>query len=60
MVVLNKLPSVIRENKFNEKGLVESKDGLLVPAYVGSDLGFNEAGETFLNEYFYPKLNLNF
>lgn len=49
-------PSVIRENKFNEKGLVETASGLLVPAYVASPLGFNFPGRYFLETYFYPRL----
>jgi|GEM_PF-3257011 len=53
---LEKLPSVIAQNKFNEKGLVESEKGLLVPAYVASQLGFNTPGKEYLNEIFYPAL----
>ena len=53
---LKTLPSIIRENKFNDQGLVETNSGLLVPAYVGSGLGFNHPGRVFLNGIFYPKL----
>lgn len=53
---LKKLPSIIKNNKFNERGLVEIGSGLLVPAYVGSQLGFNTPGKIFLEERFYPKL----
>lgn len=53
---LKKLPSVIAQNTFNEKGLVESEEGLLVPAYVASQLGFNEAGKCILQEEIYPTL----
>ena len=53
---LEKLPSVLTENKFNEKGLVETDSGLLVPAYVASELGFNFPGRYFLDNYLYPRL----
>ena len=53
---LKKLPSIISNNVFNEKGLIETKSGLLVPAYVGSQLGFNVPGRYFLENSFYPKL----
>ncbi len=53
---LEKLPSVIANNKFNEKGLVESKKRLLVPAYVASQFGFNYPGREYLNKLFYPAL----
>jgi len=54
--IQNHLPSVISENEWTEQGFVESKHGLLVPAYVASGLGFNFPGRYFLNEYLYPKL----
>ncbi|MFZ3077452.1 MAG: hypothetical protein WA139_03295 [Candidatus Aenigmatarchaeota archaeon] len=53
---LEKLPSIIAQNNFNEKGLVESEEGLLVPAYVASQLGFNTPGKEYLNKIFYPEL----
>ncbi len=49
---LEKLPSVIRENKFNARGLMETESGLLVPAYVGSQLGFNTPGQEFLAKFY--------
>ncbi len=60
---LERLPSVIREHEFNTRGLVKiplrisAKVGfkLLVPAYVGSQLGFNTPGLNFL-AVFYPRL----
>lgn len=51
-----KLPSVIRENKFNKDGFVETESGILVPAYVGSQFGFSVPGRKYLDEYFYPEL----
>ncbi len=53
---LKKLPSIIAQNTFNEKGLVESEEGLLVPAYVASQFGFNAPGREYLNDVFYPAL----
>lgn len=53
---LKKFPSVIEDNEFNEKGLVVTDSGLSVPVYVGSQFGFNEPGKSYLNDFFYPKL----
>ena len=53
---LNKLPSIIEETEFDEKGFAKTEEGLLVPAYVGSQLGFNEPGKQYLNDIFYPEL----
>lgn len=53
---LEKLPNIIANNKFNEKGLVESEEGLLVPAYVASQFGFNTPGKEYLSKFFYPAL----
>ena len=52
---LEKLPSVITNNKFDESGLVISDGKRLVPAYMASQLGFNVPGKRFL-EYFYARL----
>jgi len=38
---LGKLPLVIRNSDFDEKGFVRTQEGILVPAYVGSQKGFN-------------------
>ena len=43
---------VLRDNQFNRKGLVKTKKGLLVPAYIGSGLGFNYPGQFFLNDFY--------
>ncbi|MFH1511306.1 MAG: hypothetical protein ABIF10_06450 [Candidatus Woesearchaeota archaeon] len=53
---LPKLPSFITENEFDENGLVKTINGLMVPAYVGSQIGFNKAGSRFLQQVFYPEL----
>lgn len=54
---LGKYPTVIAEARFNNKGLVVAADGSLrVPAYVGSGLGFNRPGQTYMNGDLYPKL----
>ena len=52
---LEKLPSVIAGNLFDKNGFVETERGLMVPAYIGSQLGFNESGKESL-EIFYEKL----
>lgn len=46
---LGRYPKVIRETRFNEDGLVETPQSLLVPAYVGSGLGFKPEGREQLN-----------
>ncbi len=45
---LAKLPLVIRDNKWTKEGLIKTDDGLLVPAYVGSQLGFTVDGRESL------------
>ncbi len=52
---LKKLPSIIRDTKFSADGLAISENGLLVPAYVASQFGFNSPGREFL-ESFYERL----
>ncbi len=54
--MLGKLPSVIKNNKFDKNGFVIHKSGLLVPAYVGNQLGFSVPGKKFLDQEFYPEL----
>lgn len=54
--MLEKLPSVIQNNKFDENGFVIHESGLLVPAYVGSQFGFSAQGKKFLDQQFYPEL----
>ena len=49
--------SVVEGDSFCENGLVRGKNGLLVPAYVGSTLGYNHPGRMFLSKYFYPALS---
>ncbi len=49
---LDKLPSVLTENKFNEKGLVETDSGLLVPVYVASECGFNKFYKRALDQFY--------
>ena len=53
---LDKLPSIIENSKFNDKGLVETESELLVPAYVASQLAFDDTGKSYLDNVFYPKL----
>lgn len=50
---LERLPSVIRNNKFDDRGLVQDETGLFVPVYVASETGFYDQKK--LNE-FYEKL----
>ena len=54
--MLEKLPLVIQNNKFDERGFVIHESGLLVPVYVGSQLGFSVPGKKFLDQEFYPEL----
>ncbi len=56
MITLSTPPSVLRDNRFNEDGLAETEQGLLVPAYIGSQLGFNVPGRFFLEKEFHPRL----
>jgi len=53
---LNKIPKIISKNIFNNKGLIKSGQKWLVPAYVGSQFGFNEPGQVFIYKHFYPRL----
>ena len=55
MTELPHLPSIIANTKFDEKGFVQSEQGLLVPAYVASAKGFSEEGMVWLN-WFYSQL----
>jgi hypothetical protein len=52
---LKNLPSIILETTFNKEGLVVAEEGVLVPAYVASQLGFNVPGRDYL-EQFYARL----
>ena len=47
---LDKLPSIIQETEFDERGLARTKSDLLVPAYVASQLGFSSSGKDQLND----------
>ena len=49
------LPKVISDLKFSQHGLVVTDSGLSVPAYVGSQLGFNAPGREYLKSL-YAKL----
>ncbi|MCK4808009.1 MAG: hypothetical protein KAS90_00140 [Candidatus Aenigmarchaeota archaeon] len=51
-MTLDKQPLVIAENVFDENGFVETDNGLLVPAYIGSQLGFNVPGKYFLEQFY--------
>lgn len=53
---LDHIPAVIKNNQFTADGFVRSPSGLLVPAYIGSELGFNYPGRLFLNNTFHPRL----
>lgn len=57
IAALGKYPAAIEENTFNERGLVETPEGLLVPVYVGSGYGFSpEEREELLEKKLYPDL----
>jgi hypothetical protein len=49
---LGKLPTIIRETDFDKNGFARTKEGLLVPAYVASQLGFNAPGRQYLKEFY--------
>lgn len=49
---LDKLPSIIQETEFDERGLARTESGLLVPAYVASQLGFSSSGKDQLNNFY--------
>lgn len=56
-MITERLPSIIRNSHFNERGLVVEGTRLLVPAYVGSQKGFSsDDGRKFLDNDFYPNL----
>jgi hypothetical protein len=52
---LGKLPSIIEKTNFIEGCLVEQGGKILVPAYVGSQMGFSHRGKQILDD-FYSKL----
>ena len=49
---LEKLPSIIQETEFDEKGFAKTDAGLLVPAYVASQLGFSASGKEQLDRFY--------
>ena len=53
---MDKLPSIIANTKFNKRGLAKTESGLLVPAYVASELGFHDLGREILSLIVYPNL----
>jgi hypothetical protein len=48
---LPKLPSIISETEFDRRGFAVSEKGLLVPAYMASQLGFSEL-KSFLYTFY--------
>lgn len=56
IISLDKLPSIIRNTRFNKKGLAETESGFLVPAYVASEFGFHDLGREILDLIVYPNL----
>ncbi len=58
---IGRLPSIISDARFDDKGFVNSHPGkLMVPAYVGSGFGFNKPGSSFLANFYadLPKLDV--
>lgn len=51
-----KLPSFITNNRFNSQGFIESPEGLLIPLYLASGLGFNHPGKQFIQQELKPQL----
>jgi len=49
---LDKLPSIIQETEFDERGFAKSDSGLLVPAYMASQLGFSASGKEQLERFY--------
>jgi hypothetical protein len=49
---LTKLPTIIRHTEFDERGFAKTEWGLLVPAYVASQLGFNVSGRNYLSRFY--------
>ena len=49
---LDKLPSIIRDTEFDKSGLAHVGSEILVPAYIGSQWGFNSAGKRQLDEFY--------
>jgi hypothetical protein len=56
-MTLDKLPSIIRQTKFNDNGLAVVGSELLVPGYVASQLGFSVLGRDQLAK-FYDRLRV--
>lgn len=57
-MVLERLPSVIQNNEFDEQGFAKTDSGLLVPAYIASQLGFSTPGKEQLIS-FYSRLRID-
>lgn len=53
---LSHFPRMLEKLNFTDDGYVETDNGLLVPAYVASQFGFNSPGREFLEKNLYPKL----
>jgi hypothetical protein len=56
MIKLDKLPSIVSKAEFTHNGLVLMGNRLLVPAYIGSGDGFDDARREHLFNVIYPKL----
>lgn len=51
-----RLPSIIENTEFTRDGLVKTPQGLRVPVYLASGLGFNAAGRYFLEKEVKPSM----
>lgn len=51
-----KLPSIIETTHFNKDGLAVTPEGLKVPVYLASGLGFNEPGKYFIEHNIKPHM----
>ncbi len=51
-----RLPSIIESTQFNEHGLAVTPEGLKVPVYLASGLGFNLPGRYYIEHELKPRM----
>ena len=51
-MTLDKLPSILQKTEIDKNGFAKTESGLLVPAYVASQLGFSASGREQLQSFY--------
>lgn len=55
-ILRGRLPSIIEKTTFNAEGLAETAEGLKVPVYLASGLGFNAPGRYYIDHEIKPRM----